>query len=188
MDPKQTAKATGIELAKRLFIPTYALRKNLQLFRNAQAEHNKNIVYIKDLYANAKGVPRIEATDDQAEVAEIRFDEMVRRRPASAPSIEQLQQRFLRQKRLAVGTGAAFLLMALYALAHRNPLGLLTIIGGMPLFFMAALSAQFRLWQLRNRRLSKSEKGGLDDFMREPGWIISVLNPEMKNHPVGEHK
>lgn len=30
MDVKQTAKSAGVEIAKRLFLPFYAFRKNVQ--------------------------------------------------------------------------------------------------------------------------------------------------------------
>jgi hypothetical protein len=47
-------------------------------------------------------------------------------------------------------------------------------------FFMVALSAQLRLWQLRTRRLSQTEKGSLQDFISEiRGWWWTVLNPEL---------
>jgi hypothetical protein len=42
-----------------------------------------------------------------------------------------------------------------------------------------ALSAQLRLWQLKTQRLSKEEKGGLKDFIRENrtgSGSCSILN------------
>ena len=57
--------------------------------------------------------------------------------------------------------------------------GLLSIATAMPLLFAMALSAQLRLWQLKTQRLSKEEKGGLKDFIRENrNWFRQLLDPE----------
>lgn len=186
MDGKQTAKSVGIEIAKRLFLPTYAFRKNLQSLKAAKRQHGENIIYIKELYARAKRKARAEQQGEGGVAREQGFEEMMRSRPVGAPSNVELQRRFRFQKRLAIGTGTAFLLMAAYALAHGNMLGIFTLVAGLPVMFMASLSAQFRLWQLRNQRLSRSEHGGLSDFMREPGWFVSVLDWEFGKQQNGE--
>ncbi|ASD84757.1 hypothetical protein CEJ98_38040 (plasmid) [Burkholderia gladioli pv. gladioli] len=186
MDMKQTAKSAGIEIAKRLFLPTYAFRKNVQSFKAAKQQHDENIVYIKELYARARQKARAEQQGEGSVASEQGFEEMMRNRPVGAPSNAELQRRFRFQKRLAIGTGTAFLLMAAYALSHGNVLGIFTLVAGLPVMFMASLSAQFRLWQLRNQRLSRAEHGGLSDFMREPGWFVSVLDWEFGKQQNGE--
>ncbi|HHX4060133.1 TPA: hypothetical protein ACU967_007668 [Burkholderia contaminans] len=178
MDVKQTAKSAGVEIAKRLFLPFYAFRKNVQSFKVAKQQHDENIVYIKELYARAKQKARVEQQGAGGAASEQGFEEMMRNRSAGAPSIADLQRRFRFQKRLAIGTGTAFLLMAVYALSRGNVFGIFTLVAGLPVMFMASLTAQFRLWQLQNQRLSRAEHGGLNDFMREPGWFVSVINPE----------
>lgn len=180
MDSKPTTRSVGIELAKRLFIPTYAFRKNLQSFQAAKRQHDQNIVYIKDLYARARRQAGAEQLDAPPVVVEPGFDEMMRSRSAGSPSIAELRRRFLFQKRLAIGMGAMFVLMAVNALWRGNMLGVFTLLSGPPLMFMASLSAQFRLWQLRNRRFSRTERGGLNDFMSESGWVGGVLDPEIR--------
>lgn len=179
MDTKQTAKSVGIEIAKRLFLPTYAFRKNLQSFKAAKQQHDENIVYIKELYARARQKARSEQQGEGGTANEQGFEEMMCSRSVGSPSIADLQRRFLFQKRLAIGTGAVFLLMAIYALSRGNMFGIFTLVAGLPVMFMASLTAQFRLWQLRNRRLSRAEHGGLSDFMRQPGWFVSVIDPEL---------
>lgn len=186
MDMKQTAKSAGVEIAKRLFLPFYAFRKNVQSFKAAKQQHDENIVYIKELYARAKQKARAEQQGEGGAASEQGFEEMMRSRSVGAPSIGDLQRRFLFQKRLAIGTGAVFLLMAVYALSRGNVFGIFTIVAGLPVMFMASLTAQFRLWQLRNRRLSRAEHGGLHDFMRESGWLASVLDPELGKQQKGE--
>ena len=37
-----------------------------------------------------------------------------------------------------------------------------------------------RLWQLRNRRFSRDERGGLNGIVSEQGWIRGVLAPEIR--------
>ncbi|MCO1374683.1 hypothetical protein L0Z42_29830 (plasmid) [Burkholderia multivorans] len=178
---KKGAKEAGIEIAKWLFVPGYALVKNFRALKAAKQQHSENIVYIKDLISAAK---KQKARAEQAE-HEQGFEEMMRSRSAGAPSVAELERRFLFQKRLAVGTGAVFLLMACYTIARGNVLGIFTL-AGLPVMFMASLSAQLRLWQLRNRRLSRAERGGLNDFMQEPSWFWSVLNPELGKQQKGE--
>ncbi|MBJ9698309.1 hypothetical protein I5699_35135 [Burkholderia cenocepacia] len=185
MDVKQTAKSVGVEIAKRLFLPTYAFRKNVQSFKAAKQQHDENIVYIKDLIARARQ-QKARAEQQGGAASEQGFEEMMRSRSAGAPSTVELERRFRFQKRLAIGTGTVFLLMAVYALSRGNVFGIFTLVAGLPVMFMASLSAQFRLWQLRNRRLSRAEHGGLNDFMREPGWFVSVLDPEFGKLQQGE--
>lgn len=187
MDMKQKAKSVGVEVAKRLFLPTYAFRKNVQSIKAAKQQHDENIVYIKDLIARARQQKaRAEQQHDGGTIRDLGFEEMMRSRSIGAPSIAELERRFRFQKRLAIGTGAAFLLMAVYAISRGNVLGIFTLVAGLPVMFMASLDAQFRLWQVRNRRLSRAEHGGLSDFMKEPGWFVSVLDPELGKRQKGE--
>ncbi|UUZ48503.1 hypothetical protein LP420_38145 [Massilia sp. B-10] len=105
---------------------------------------------------------------------------MMRARPQDAPSTAALQRRFLRQKRLAIATCGAVVGLSGWALANGSLLAIATLLAAPPLFFMTALSAQLRLWQLRTRRLSKEERGGLRDFIGERRrWYLEVLNPEL---------
>lgn len=47
-------------------------------------------------------------------------------------------------------------------------------------------SVQHRLWQLRSRRLSVEERGGITDFMHESHWLAGCINPEFFNEYTGE--
>jgi len=124
MDMKQKAKSVGVEVAKRLFLPTYAFRKNVQSIKAAKQQHDENIVYIKDLIARVRQQKaRAEQQHDGGTVRDLGFEEMMRSRSIGAPSIAELERRFRFQKRLAIGTGAAFLLMAVYAISRGNVLG-----------------------------------------------------------------
>ncbi|EED7773037.1 hypothetical protein ACX46_004896, partial [Salmonella enterica subsp. houtenae] len=58
-------------------------------------------------------------------------------------------------------------------------LGIMTIVlvmlGSIPL--LQAVVCTWRLWQLRERRVSVEEKGTFTDFRRETAWIRLTLNP-----------
>lgn len=178
MDAKRIGKGVGRFLT-HLVWPWPAIRKSVQQLSTQKRLHEKNVLYIKELVRGDKG-----KTSDGKALPTLSFDEMIRNRPAGAPSIADLEKRFLRQKRLAIGTCAAFIVMAGYALANGNLLGIATLLSCLPLFFMASLSAQLRLWQLRTHRLSEEERGGLRDFMREiDGWYWQVLDPEFGHKP-----
>lgn len=179
---KGVAKAAGTVLA----LPWRALKANLAQLRRARETHRDNIVYIRDLFDQARNKARHATTEEPVTGAASFRDAMDKRAPG-APSVAQLKKRFLRQKRLALGTCLAFVVLSLVAIAHGNLLGIATLLSCLPLFFMAALSAQLRLWQLRTERLSKEEGGGLHDFIRtRPGWFLEVLDPEFKRNGAPE--
>jgi hypothetical protein len=176
MDGKKIGKAAS-KIAIRILWPWPAIRKNLSFIKKAKQQHKENIVYIKDMASRAvdlKSDAPIEYEDGQS------FEDMMRSRSPGAPTLATLEKRFLRQKRLAMGTCGAFILMGTIAIVNGNWLGIATLLSSLPLFFMACLSAQLRLWQMRTKRLSKAERGGLIDFIREiNGWYWQVLDPEL---------
>ncbi len=177
MDPRQVGKGIG-RLLIRVVWPWPAIRESIRQMSGQKKQHKENILYIKELANRDK-----HKTDSRATAPET-FEEVMKNRPAGAPGIIDLEKRFLRQKRLAIGTCAVFIVMAGYAIANGNFLGIATLLSCLPLFFMASLSAQLRLWQLRMHRLSKEERGGLRDFMREiDGWYWQVVDPEIGHKP-----
>jgi hypothetical protein len=173
MSVKKIAKGTGKVVWTLLSLPWRAVKMNLSFVRRAKETHRSNIVMIRDMVRDASRSSRRNAAEEQS------FDEALESRGPDAPTIAQLERRFLLQKRLALWTCMAFVVLALYGIAHGSLLAIATLVSSLPLFFMAALSAQLRLWQLRTRRLSRAEKGGLVDFIREiRGWYWEVLDPE----------
>lgn len=174
---KKIAKGTGQALWMVLALPWRAIKMNLSYVKKAKESHRQNIVLIGDLLHEATRKSKRRA--NAASTNDVSFDDAMNSRGPEAPSIGQLERRFLLQKRMALWAGLAFALLGLLALVHGNLLGIATLLTCIPLFFMAALSAQLRLWQLRTRRLSREERGGLMDFIREiDGWYWDVLNPE----------
>jgi hypothetical protein len=190
MTPGRILKGAG-RVALFLAWPWRAVRTTFKHLGNAKDVHRQNIVYIKDLLDQASGKAAKDRDADRSKGGSLApgaqsFSDAMASRAPGGPDIEDLQKRFLRQKRLALGTCCAFVLMALYALARGQLLGIATLLSCLPLFFMACLSAQLRLWQLRTGRLSREERGGLKDFIREiDGWYWEVLDPELGKKPGG---
>ncbi|RSZ55251.1 hypothetical protein HF313_22925 [Massilia atriviolacea] len=165
--------------ATLLRMPSRAIKKNVDAFRQARDNHRRNIAYIRDLFDGIRTQAKArQAVDDTGDIES--FQAMMDRRAANAPSVDMLTRHFLRQKRWALAAAALFTVLAIGAIASGHMLGIATLLSALPLFFMASLSAQLRLWQLRNKRLSPSEKGGLQDFIKEiDGWYWEVLDPEL---------
>jgi conjugal transfer/type IV secretion protein DotA/TraY len=102
--------------------------------------------------------------------------------------LETLEQHFLLRKRLALGLGGLFLGIAAigyltsayrFNIAGMGIAALSAVGSGITSFFLA-LSAHFRLWQLRTQRLSREERGSFKDFRREErDWILQVISPEI---------
>ncbi|WP_235091359.1 MULTISPECIES: hypothetical protein [Burkholderiaceae] len=88
-----------------------------------------------------------------------------------------MEKRFRFQKRLAIGTGTAFLLIAAYAISRGNVLGIFTLVAGLPVMFMASLDVQFRLWQVRNRRLSEQSTAALATSCESPVGLSACSIP-----------
>lgn len=170
-----------------LRMPARAIRQNLSAFRKARVDHRRNIAYIYGLYdtvcTRAKRRRGIGAMGDLGS-----FRTVMDGRGEDAPSIDALTRHFVRQKRWALAGAALFTVLGTGAIASGYLLGIATLLSALPLFFMASLSSQLRLWQLRTQRLSPSEKGGLHDFIREiDGWYWEVLDPEIGT-PSGDRK
>lgn len=179
MKPWHFVKGAGRAAAWTIALPWHAIKMNMAQLRKAKDVHRENIIYIRDLYKEATSRSR-QARQDVAQANDVTFDEAMRNRGPGAPSTKALTRRFIWQKRLALATCVCFVAISIIALAFGNLMGIATILSAVPLFFMASLSAHLRLWQLRTRRLSRGEKGGLRDFINEnPGWYWQVLDPEL---------
>lgn len=107
------------------------------------------------------------------------FEAMMRQRKAGAPTWTQLYHGFLRRKRAAQCMCLFFSLLGLWSLVHGQWSGLLPLLIGGGFTLEYAWLTEFRLWQLRNRRLSIEEKGGLSDFRSDPGAWKGALRAEV---------
>lgn len=175
MNAKETGKKAA-HVALRLVWPGAAIKRTIQNTKKLQEQHERNITHIKEMFQEVRNNTKCEHPEARKDLS---FEETMNSREPGSPSIPALYDHFLLKKRLALTVGATFIAMAIYALANGTWLGLAPLLGSPPVFFIIALSAQLRLWQLRTRRLSRAEKGGLQDFLKETrGWCWVVLDPE----------
>lgn len=83
-----------------------------------------------------------------------------------------------------------FLLMSLLAIRALSLNGWFHIVSVLMIMlslslvgFVQTLALSFRLWQLEEKRVTTSEKGGFSDFLRETRWCRQVLSVELKSSP-----
>ena len=133
--------------------PWAGIKGILNQSRNTKDAHTGNLVYIQDLYQRARKKVNCGETAD-VHGDDVSFEEALARHPSPEQMLTALKRRYLFQKRLALACGAAIAVISVCAIANGLWLAIATILSSMPLLFMTSLSATFRLWQLRNRRLS----------------------------------
>jgi len=158
-----------------------AMRQTILLAKKEISRTKDNFEVIKELGTEAKqillGQPN--AANDQS------FESAMQGRTES--EVTDLYLRILWQKRIVLGVGCAFAGIAFYTvvrgLINHNLygvlLGCMSLTAVTPMTLVLALSAQLRLWQIRTRRLSVAERGGIYDFMRETRWLRETLSPEI---------
>lgn len=185
-EEKKSALRTTGKVAWRVLLPFSAMRRTVVLAKKEAERTKESLGALKELGDNARKTI-VEGIKGPKEQRNDSFADAMSKRTANALSEDELYRYFLGKKRVALGTAAFFALMALYGVlggiwfGHNRgiALGAISLLASQPVFFMVALGAQLRLWQLRTRRLSKEEKGGLGDFMREvKGWWWVTLDPE----------
>ena len=179
----------------RVLLPFHAMRRTAHLAKQETQRARENVVLLRDLASQARQsvTGNLEESDEacnqEARQADISFAEAMAHRGPDAMSKPNLRRFFLAKKRMALTMAALFLLAAsaqfVWGLTNRSPFALFLSVAcfasSMPLCFVISLSATFRIWQLDTQRLSKSEKGGLDNFKQEiPRWWIKVLDPEFR--------
>jgi hypothetical protein len=177
------AKKAG-RIFLRLVFPFAAIKRTKELALQEVERNKENFSYINDLRKRAQEAARRKKPDN-VEV-DVGFAESLASRGEGALCLEDLQVAFLRRKRWALAAGAFFLAVSVMGFLEGLLAGSLkqillsfgSVAVALPAFFLIALSAQHRLWQLAKKRLSVEERGGLEDFLKEtPAWWLMVLNP-----------
>lgn len=170
-----------------VIMPLSAMKRTMELTKREVERNKENLQYLKELSAEAKRVLSVDQASDE-ERTSLSFDEAMASRSADAPSIPQLYRSFLMKKRWALSAAVLFWLTGSYAvvggIVFGHPkdilLGALSLLVSQPVFFMAALGAQLRLWQLKTKRLSMVERGGVRDFISDyRDWFRQLINPEI---------
>ncbi len=169
--------------------PFWAIGQTAQLAKAEISRTKDNLILLKGIGADARAALSV-GVKDTPSAHDDTFEVVMGRLHDTGISTSDLYAIFLRKKRVALGAAATFGLMGLYGIiggvlagdVRSIVLGILSLASGHPIFYMLALSAQLRLWQLQTRRLSRAEKGGLQDFVRETkGWWRMPLDPEFGN-------
>ena len=178
-------QASG-RVALRLLLPFAAMRSTVALAKNELERTKEGLAALKNLGDEARKT-LLDGIKGKESARNDSFDAAMSNRSKNALTQDELFRYFLRRKRAALGAAAFFALVSLFGITSGMWYGhwmgiassLISLIASQPVFFMIALGAQLRLWQLRMHRLSREEKGGLQDFMREvKGWWWVTLNPE----------
>jgi hypothetical protein len=190
MDLKNAAK-TGAKGSLwtiwHVIMPVSAMKRTYELTKREVERNKENLQYLKELSVEAKRVLSDDKASDEDRPG-LSFEEAMASRSADAPSIPELYRSFLMKKRWALAAGVFFALTGGCAvaggIAFGHPkdilLGALSLLVSQPVFFMAALGAQLRLWQLKTKRLSVQERGSVRDFISDyRDWFRQLMNPEI---------
>lgn len=172
MDKKQLARIGG----KILFFPIGgalpSMKKTATLLKG---EANQRIAEVREIGALAAQVrdnlrrPATPAKDEN-------FLDAVNSRNID---IHKAYIHFLRRKRAALVCLVISLWVGGMPLIHGNLMGLAPLVMGCGLSLEFAWLAEFRLWQIRGRRLSRAERASLSDFWGDPGAWRGALRAEV---------
>jgi hypothetical protein len=185
-DDKASKPRSAVGVISRVVFPFRAIGDSVRLTKREIERNRESLGRLRELKQDAsetirKGFRKAEYRDESFEAA-------MARRSQGALELAELRRYFLGRKRAAVFTGLAFAIFGLMGLigglvaadVKGSALSVISILASQPLCFMFALSAQLRLWQLQNKRLSSAEGGGLKDFVRsEPRWWLITIDPEL---------
>lgn len=175
---------SGVGRTFKVLFP--GVRWTLRLWKGEVQKSKAAVGALVDAAKSARdsAAPNYDAPQD------IGFEAALAARKPGALDVPGLRAYFLGRKRAALLCGALALLSGAWGVGSSvqsgHVAGLVLSAASLPIglaiAFLHAFSAQHRIWQLEVRRLSVTERGGLNDFRREvPGWIWHVLSPEV--HP-----
>ncbi|CAI1072362.1 Uncharacterised protein [Serratia entomophila] len=166
----------GAYYTANIFLPLSELRYTATKIGPSVINHLKRARYLTPSYQ----------LDKKLREPVLCFDDAV---AASGISIEMLIKRFHRRKQLCLVLSAvpALLIVSvmLVILASNiyTPLLLaktlalvLSLLSLAAIPFVQALTCSWRLWQLREHRVSHQERGGFKDFLAENHWFKTTLS------------
>jgi len=193
-DDKTSKTRSAVGVISRVVLPFRAIGDSVRLTKREIERNRASLGRLRELKDDAsetirKGFGKGEYRDES-------FEEAMARRSQDALDILELRRYFLGRKRASVFAGLVFAIFGLIGLiggliagdVKGSVLGLVSILASQPLCFLFALSAQLRLWQLKTKRLSSTEGGGLADFVRsEPRWWLVTIDPELSTDKGGAH-
>jgi len=178
MDAKKAAKATGRTIGFVAFGGAWwSMKMSASLLRKEFARTGENAKVLGEMAKEAKEkfaaarnkkVPDVESFDAAAQAA-----------AEKGITIADVYRHYLTRKRIALVMGAAFLCIGAAGLALGAVLGLLPLVAGTGFCLEIAWLAEYRLWQVRNRRLAANEHASVRDFACSPGAWKGALRLEL---------
>lgn len=180
-EQKETLKKVGTGARWLLFPALGPMKQTVRLLKDEVGHANATRKELHRATREASEAVRevFRSRPRGSDVAQLSFEAMMRQRKAGAPTLAQLYHGFLRRKRAAQCLCAFFSTLGLWSLVHGQWSGLLPLLIGGGFTLEYAWLTEFRLWQLRGRRLSVEEKGGLSDFRRDPGAWKGAFRAEV---------
>lgn len=93
---------------------------------------------------------------------------------------------FLSKKRTYQFGSLMFLMLSAFSFITGSLFwAIIPLIAAFCFFVPNIFSVQLRLWQLRARKLSVEEGGGISEFMKESNWLGDCVNPELFSRFIG---
>ncbi|WP_017461376.1 hypothetical protein [Dyella ginsengisoli] len=176
MDGKKALKTAGKVLAYGAFgIAWPSMKRSVRLMKDEAARTADNTRLLGELAGQARKRVFGAAEARPADVADETFAEAMARRPGAE---KRAYVGFVRRKRVALAMCALFCSIGGLGLVHGHLMGLAPMLVGGGLSLEFAWLAEFRLWQLRNRKLSAAEGGSLSDFWMDSGAWRRALDAE----------
>lgn len=172
-EPKKSGGAVR-STVRVITLPVRSVAKSASLAGNSFKKSAESVGAVKDF--SLKSVSNVKSAGKKG--ANDTFESIF-----SGPGGEKLLysnlRKFLLRKRAAI---AMMLLFTVYGMASvivfQQFYGLLTFLGGVLFGATLCFESQFRLWQLRNRRLSVEEKGSVTNFLSESP-LLDMFKPEL---------
>jgi hypothetical protein len=164
----------------------WSMKMSASLLRKEFARTKENGKVLGEMAREVKG--RFKGTDAREVTETESFETAAKAAAAKGVSVVDVYMHFLGRKRLALALGGVFISIGAAGVLQHVWMGLLPMIVGTMFCLEMAWLAEFRLWQVRTRRISKAEQAGVGDFWRTPGawrgafhieWGVHVA-PEMR--------
>lgn len=141
--------------------------KTAELIQRDFRRSYDNLAVLRELAADAKRGIRQSFGNEPIKGSS--YAELAASRTAGRKSVTAIYYAFLRRKRGFVAAAVFFASFNLFFLLRGNVNALFSLALGTCLCVEFAWLAEFRLWQLRGKRISVDEKGTFSDFLHDSG-------------------
>lgn len=177
--PKKITAKKVINTTFNILFPFKSIKKSASLFINTTKNSVETAGNIKNMVSDLYESTKIETKRNDA------FESAIEN---SGSTVNELIFMFKRKKNIYLAALYFFCILAITSIiysfitssSYSFLFSCISLCACFGIFFLLAFSAQFRLWQLKVRRLSIEEKGGISDFMNESNWFFSSLKFEGK--------